>query len=76
MTIKPNSLPPLLMLTLWLSACATQKPVLQPIAIPQQKPVISPVLLKPARRQAMASLQTLLPESLPSAPKTPISSTP
>jgi len=76
MDIKSSYLPLTLLPLILLVGCATQKPELQPIAIPCQKPVVDSNLLQPARRQAMSTLQTLLVQPLLNVPPTPPNLTP
>ncbi len=70
MSTKLNYLLPTLMLLGFLSACATPKVSLQPVAVQCQKPVVDSQLLTPARRQAQTSLDSWLlslPNYVPSA---------
>lgn len=76
MPYKPNYLPPALGSLLLLSACATQKPELQPVAVPCPVPQVSPQLLLPAQRQAHQDLLRFAQPSTPRTSTTPTSSTP
>lgn len=75
MIYRVNYLPPLLVSLCLLNACATPKPVLQPVAAPCQKFQVDKELLVPAEDQADKTLQAFAPQLTPKISATPSGST-